>query len=190
MAEPKSGPQVKGVAIRGFIAAVERLFGEATVDKMVPLLPDEIAAALKQRRFLVAGWYPLATYRAQLGAVMRVTGRGPEVVRELSREATLDDFRGIYRLFTAVLSPQFLMRRAPGLFNRYYDTGKLAVVARPHYAEAKFTGCVGFDRVFWEDAVGGAIGILESCGARDVQVRWMRGGGDGDQELDIIAEWK
>jgi hypothetical protein len=186
-----AGPQVKGMAIRGFLGAVERVHGNEAIDEMVPLLPEDIGTMLAQRSFISAGWYPLAHYRALLGAVMLVVGGGPEVVRELSRDGTLDDFRGIYRLLTAVLSPEFLMRRSPSLFNRYYDTGKLTVpVAKHGYAEARFRGCVGFDRVIWEDAVGGAIGILQACGAKDVSLRFVRGGGDGDEELDIIAQWK
>jgi hypothetical protein len=186
-----SGPQAKGVAFRGIVEAVKRICPPGTVDKMLPLLPSQVAPAVEHDGFLAAGWYPLPHYRAIFEAVMRATGRGLDLVAELSREATKQDFRGIYRVLTFIISPEFLMRRAGGLFNRYYDTGALIVpVAKHGYAEAQYRGCVGFDRVLWEDALAGSGAILEVCGAKDLEVTRLRGGGDGDVDMDVVARWK
>ena len=112
-------------------------------------------------------------------------------MRELSREATRDDFRGIYRLLTFVLSPEFLMRRSPGIFGRYYDTGTLVVPeARAGRCRAIYSGCEGFDRVLWEDVIAGSSAILEVCGAKEIRATRVRGGGDGDTELEVLAEWR
>jgi hypothetical protein len=186
-----SAPQVKGTAIRGIISAIDRICPPGTRKKMVALLPDQIAPAVEHESFVAAGWYPLAHMRTIFGAAMQATGRELDLVRALSREATIDDFRGIYRLLTFVLSPEFLMRRAPGLFGRYYDTGTLAVkVARPGYCEAAYRGCAGFDRVLWEDALAGSAAILEVCGAKEITVTRVRGGDDGDVDCDAVAEWR
>jgi hypothetical protein len=183
-------PQVKGVAIRGILMAIDRQCPGARA-QMMARLPDQIAPAVEHESFLAAGWYPLAQLRAIYGAVMEVTGRDVSLVRELSREATLNDFRGIYRLLTCVLSPEFLMRRSPGLFHRYYSDGSLAVpLARSGYCRAIYTGCNGFDYVLWEDVIAGSSAILEVCGAKDIVVTRVRGGGDGDTELEVTAEWR
>ena len=183
-------PQVKGVAIRGILMAIDRQCPGAR-PQLIARLPDQIAPAVEHESFLAAGWYPLAHMRAIFGAIMEVTGRDISLVRELSREATLNDFRGIYRLLTFVLSPEFLMRRSPGLFNRYYTHGTLAVpLARAGYCRAIYTHCEGFDYVLWEDAIAGSQAILEACGAKDIRVTRVRGGGDGDTELEVIAEWR
>jgi hypothetical protein len=187
----KREPQVKGTAIRGLIAAVDRICPPGTRQKMIPLLPDQIAPAVEHGSFLAAGWYPLAHMRALFGAVMEATGRDLEVVRELSREATRDDFRGIYRLLTFVLSPEFLMRRGPAIFGRYYDTGTLVVpIARSGYCEAQYRGCVGFDSVLWADLNAGSLAVLEVCGAKELKYTIVRGGGDGDEECDVVGEWR
>ena len=158
---------------------------------MLPLLPADVADAVRQDRFLVAGWYPLAHYRAIFAAAMSASGGGLDLVGTLSHDAMLHDLRGIYRLLTFVLSPAFLMRRSPSLFSRYYDTGSLAVpVARAGYCEAHYRGCAGFDRVLWANVLGGAKAVLEACGAKNVVVKAARGGGDGDSELDMICEWR
>jgi hypothetical protein len=186
-----SEPQVKGAPIRGVLFAIRRVCPPGTLEKMLPQLPADVVAAIEHDRFLVAGWYPLAHYRAILAGAMAATGRGTELVRALSRDAMLHDFRGLYKLLTFVLSPEFLMRRSPSLFSRYYDTGTLTVpVARAGHCEAKYRGCAGFDRVLWENVAGGAAAVLEACGAKDVRVTAARGGGDGDSELDMICEWR
>jgi hypothetical protein len=184
-------PQVKGTAIRGLIAAVDRVCPPGTRQKMIAHLPDQIAPAVEHESFLAAGWYPLAHMRALFGAVMQATGRDLDVVRELSREATRDDFRGIYRLLTFVLSPEFIMRRGPNIFGRYYDTGSLTVpVARSGYVEAQYRGGVGFDRVLWADLHAGSAAVLEVCGAKDLKYTIVRGGGDGDEDCDVVGEWR
>jgi hypothetical protein len=183
---------VKGLAFRSLVSAAQRLYGASVVDKIMAHLPDEIARPVKHNSFITSGWYPLPQYRALHDAIARATGKSPpELARALGRDATMDDFRGVYRVLTFVLSPEFLIRRAPGLWNRYYDIGSLTVpVARKGYAEAQFRGCVGFDRVLWEDAVGGAIAILEVCGARDLGVTIRGGGGDGHDFLDATCTWR
>jgi hypothetical protein len=184
-------PQVKGLAFRSLVAAAKRLCGPPVLDKMLPFLPEEIARAVKHSGFLTGGWYPLPHYRALHAAIARASGRGLELARALGRDATMDDFSGVYRVLTFVLSPEFLIRRAPGIWNRYYDTGSLTVpVARKGYAEAEFRGCRGFDRVLWEDAVGGSIGILEACGAKEIHVHIRDGGGDGQDFLDAVCAWR
>jgi hypothetical protein len=187
----KKEPQIKGTAIRGILKAVDRLCPPGTIKQMVALLPQEIAPTVEHGGFISAGWYPLAHMRAIFGAAMRATGRDLDLVRELSREATSDDFRGIYRLLTFVLSPEFLMRRSPGIYTRYYDTGSLTLpVAREGYVEAHYRGCVGFDRVLWADLLEGSATVVEICGAKDLRFQILRGGGDGDEECYVKSEWR
>ena len=85
-------PQVKGIAIRGILAAVESICPPGTRKKMLARLPDQIAPAVEHGSFLAAGWYPLAHLRAIYGAVMEVTGRDVDLVHELSRFATKTTF--------------------------------------------------------------------------------------------------
>lgn len=184
-------PQIKGTAIRGVLAAVDRVCPPGTRQKLIALLPDQIAPAVEHESFLAAGWYPLAHMRSIFGAAMSATGRELDLVRDLSRSATREDFRGIYRLLTFVLSPEFLMRRSPSVFGRYYDTGTLTVpIARAGYCEAQYRGCAGFDRVLWEDALAGSAAVLEACGAKQIRFERVRGGGDGDVDCDVVAEWR
>jgi hypothetical protein len=184
-------PQIKGTAIVGALRAIDRICPPGTRHKMLAILPDQIVPAVEHDSFIIAGWYPLAHLRAIFAAAMQATGRDLALVRDLSREGTKDDFRGIYRLLTFVLSPEFIMRRGPSVFARYYDTGTLTVpVARAGYAEAHYRGCAGFDRILWEDVNAGAAAVLEVCGAKELRYEIARGGGDGDEDCDAVCEWR
>jgi hypothetical protein len=181
--------RVKGIAFRGVLDSLERLHPGAT-GKMLSRLDEDTAEAVRHDRFLTSGWYPVEQYKQVYTAAMQAVGRGPELGRELGRDATLNDFRGIYRLFTLVLSPEFLMKRAPPIFNRYYDTGKLELkTVQRGLAEARYSGCPGFDRLLWEDVIGGTIAILEVAGAREVRVECLEGGGDHDAECALRVRW-
>jgi hypothetical protein len=186
-----AAPNTKGVAFRSLLVAVKELCGEDTLTKMLGYLPEEVARAVRLNAYVSAGWYPLEQYRALHAAAARATGRGPELSRALGRASTLADFTGIYRMLTFVLSPEFLIRRSPGLWNRYYDTGTFEVlVAKSGYVETSHRGCTGFDRLLWEDVIGGAMGILEVCGAKDLHVEVRAGGYDGDDFLDATCTWR
>jgi len=95
-----SAPNIKGTAIRGILNGVDQLCAPGTIDEMLPMLSPAMAKAVRHRSFVSAGWYPLTDYRALLEAVMVATGGGVELIRQIARQATRDDFRGIYRLLT------------------------------------------------------------------------------------------
>lgn len=183
-------PQIKGTACRSMLGAARRLCGDDIVERILPRLPADFARTVKHNGFVTAGWYPLSQYRAMVHAILAASGKGPELARALGREGTRDDFRGIYRVLTFMLSPEFLMRRSPGVFNRYYDTGTLEIpVAKNGYCEARYTGCAGFDRALWEDVFGGSVAILEACGGKNVRMTVTAGGGDGDADAYVVGNW-
>jgi hypothetical protein len=189
MANKSDGPHAKGINFRSLIGASRRLLGPAVLEKMVQQLPSELAKQVQQNAFVTGGWYPLADFRLLHGAALQATGRGLELTRALSRDAAHDDFRGIFRVLTFVLTPEWIMRRTPSIWQRYFDFGVVAVEARPHFARAHWTECRGFDRVLWQDVIGGSQGVLEVCGAKDLKMIVQGGGGDEDH-LSLAAEWR
>ena len=183
-------PRVKGIGVIGLLGSIRRILGDELHGRVVAELSGEVGERARSGSLIAAGWYPLADY-CQLHAVaQRLTGKGVELARALSRDASKQDFRGIYSVLTFVLTPQFLVKRAPGIFARYFDTGKVEVPeARSGFARARFSGCAGFDRSVWEDAIGGTMALLEACGAGDIQVTVHSGGGEKDEQLEFSATW-
>jgi hypothetical protein len=183
-------PQIKGVGVRGLLTAVNHLYGSDTYLLMINETHAELQRAVRNNAILPSGWYPLWYYRELHRATQVVTKGGPEIARAIGRQATHDDFRGVYRVLTFILSPQSLIRRAPGIFNRYYDTGRLEVPRAIHgSAHARFSGCAGFNRDLWEDTVGGCTGVLEVCGGRNVEIKLISGGQDNDDGCEFEAVW-
>lgn len=184
----KGAPRAKGINFRSFVGACRRLLGDAAVGKMTRLLPDELGRQLRTGAFVTGNWYALADFRALHAAAQAVSGRGPELAYAIGRDSASDDFRGIYRVLTFVLSPEFLLKRTPAIWSRYYDTGEVAIEARPGFAHARFREARGFDHVLWQDVVGGCAGVLEVCGAKDLKMAIVGGGGD-ESHLSLTATW-
>jgi hypothetical protein len=189
MSETTTGPHAKGINFRSLISAARRLLGPATLDKMVTLLPTELGQRVQKNAFVTGSWYPLAEFRLLHGAALTATGRGLELTRALARDCATDDFRGIFRVLTFVLTPDWIMRRTPAIWQRYYDVGVVTIEAQPHFARARFAEATGFDQVLWNDVIGGATAVLEVCGAKDLKVTVESGGSDEDF-LCLVAEWR
>ena len=180
--------QVKGNSFRGFIAALRRLHGEATAEKVIALLPVELGRRIQRDNIVTGHWYPLEELRLVQQAMMRVVGRGSEVIRAIARESTLEDFRGLYQVLTFMLTPQFIIKRTPGIWRRYYDGGIVSVTARQGAGEASFKACSGFDEAMWQGVIGGTSGVLEACGAKGLAIEILDGG-VGDH-MTIRATWR
>lgn len=182
-------PRAKGINFRSLVIACQRLLGQSVVDKMVSLLPNDLARQVQSNSFITGHWYPLSDYRTLHGVAQTASGRGIELARAIGYEAARDDFRGIYRVLTFVLSPEFVIKRTPSIWSRYYDVGEVSVEASAGRAHGHFRSAAGFDRVLWQDVMGGIGGILEACGGKGAEVQLVSGGGDEDH-LEIEVRWK
>jgi hypothetical protein len=186
---PTVEPRAKGINFRSFVGAARRILGKPAVEKIAAVVPAELGKMILRDGWVTNNWYPLADFRRLHGAAQQVSGRGLDLTWELARDAALDDFRGIYRVLTFVLSPEFLIKRTPAIWSRYYDVGTVSVEAKARTALARFADARGFDRVLWQDVIGGCVGVLEVCGAKQVKTTVIAGGGDEDN-LALAAEWK
>jgi len=188
---PTGAMRTKGVALLGVLRSFEALHGPAAYRTALASLPDELRDRIRLKSILGGSWYPIDEYRQIHLAAQRATGRGPDLARDLSREATLDDFRGIYRLLTFVLSPHGMLRKAPSAWSRYYDAGRVEIRdARDDHAIARFCDCDGFDTTLWQDVIGGCLGVLEACGGKEITFRVLAGGGDGDTAMEVETRWR
>jgi hypothetical protein len=188
MASAAVGPRAKGLAFRGMLGSLRRVKGDDGFRRLLDLLPAEVARTARADLFVTQTWYPLADYLHLLRAIAAMGDLG--LLRTLSREATLNDFRGIYRILTFVLSPEFMIKRAPSLFNRYFDTGKLVVEAEARGGVAIYTGCTGFDALLWNDVIYGGTSVLEACGAKESKFNVVTGGKDGEDFCTVQFTWR
>jgi hypothetical protein len=184
------GPQTKGLNLRTLLQSVRVICGQGIAEQMVHLLPSEVGDAVRYGRIVVGGWYPVGWYAAMHDAVQAAAGGGLELARALGRESTRADFRGPYRFFAIILTPQTMIVKAPKAFRMSWDTGTVTVVdARRGAARASFRGCAGWNQLLWHDMVGAIEALVEVGGGRTPRVAILGGGSDGQDFMDVDLRW-
>jgi hypothetical protein len=183
--------QVKGVGFLSLLTSLGELRGEPAKARALALAPSPLRATIASGGLIAGGWYPGEDYRDLLHACVRAADAQSPFAREIGRHSTIRDFRGIYRLLCFVLAPETLLKRAAGVYDRYRKGGSLVVTAaRDGRAEGLFADCTGFDQTCWQDMLGGAEGVLLACGAPQVHMTILEGGGNGDTRMRFDCRWK
>lgn len=185
------GPTYKGAGLRSWLAAFTQLHGQEAVRTTLALVEPELREAFEFQRITASGWYPLGWSRALHAAAQRATGKGPALARAIGKEAMRLDLSGVYRVFLIVVSPQAIIGKSARLFSSFYSHGSMSVVeARSGMTHVKWEGCHGFDQNIWQDLLGSCEASLELCGAKDLRIRYVEGGRDGDVDAQAQAFWR
>ena len=87
------------------------------------------------------------------------------------------------------MKPETLLQKAARILPTFYSMAHQDITeAREGFARCKWY-CPGFDANLWADTHGACRAALEICGARDVELRYVSGGNDGDTEAVSEAFW-
>lgn len=184
------GPQIKGIAIRSALRALERLRGTPAVEAATLAMPKELGSAIRYGTVMASSWYPIEWYRDFFAAIIATTGDNDRILRDIGREAARIDMTGIYKAAFKLLSPQALFGLSTRLFSNYYDTGSVVIVeSRKGFAHAKWSNCTGFDRSLWLEIFGSIEMYLELAGATHVRLRVVSGAGATDDHAELQAHW-
>jgi hypothetical protein len=184
-------PKVKGVAFRTIDHCFLELFGAAAHDKARAMMLPEVTDAYRYGTLLPASWYPIAWYRDVFRAFRGATGLGIDLPRRIGALAVRHDMQGVHkRLLAWLTSPQTLLGLSQRVFNTYYDTGKVEIVAsRSGFVRMRASRCAGWDLNMWCELAGSSQALLEVAGARHVRVHGISGGHDGDDHHELEAHW-
>lgn len=184
-----TAPSIKGISFRSFLDALRSLRGPEVVERVMDALPAEVRDALRFGKVVSGGWYPLGWYRELHAATMQVTEGGLEVIHDVSRLATRNDFKGVYRVIALVLSPESLMAVSSRAFSSYFNAATFEMLeTRKGFARARITA-PGFNRAMWTDVMAGCEGVLEAAGAKGASVTAGSGGGERDEVTEVNARW-
>lgn len=161
---------------------VKKLLQEARVEpKLLAACPADVL-----RTYQTAGatsWIELAHEAHCLEIAARVLyGGDPEGLRRLGREVARHQFRGIYKVFLAIPSVEFIVKRVSSVWRTQYDEGEARVEDLSHRSAVLVAaGLPDMTPVQREYVCGYLQGILELTGAQQVRV--------SKQELDPQA-WR
>ncbi len=191
MAERDAEIQIKGTPFLSVLSALQHWKGVEAANRVRQALPGEVGNAVRLGTLLVAGWYPVAWYRALYETILAQVGGGDETVRHLGRTSTELDAKGIYRLVFKILSPQAVFSQSAKLVNQYFSGVTLQVEElRDGHARARYVGFRGFNRVLWLELMASGERVMELAGAKALKSRVLKGGGDQDAELDLDITWQ
>jgi hypothetical protein len=184
-------PKVKGVAFRTIDLCYTNLRGAEARDAARSAMPVELGDGFRYRTILAASWYPISWYRETFRAFRTATGDGPELARELGRLAAKHDMAGVHKQILAkLISPQSLLGMSQRVFNTYYDTGEFEILeSRSGFVHARLWNCIGWDQNMWMELAGSCESLLGIAGAKNVRIRLLAGGNDGDSHADFEAHW-
>jgi hypothetical protein len=117
--------QVKGSAITARIKYVRDTHGEEGVRRVKAKMSPEHRAIL-DGRVLPHAWVPFDLFVELCLTVDELFGKGNlALVKEMGRFAARANLPTLYRLFYVLGSPEFILGRAPRLWDVHYDSGRL-----------------------------------------------------------------
>jgi hypothetical protein len=189
---PQRGRELrtKGVSLLSFVSTLRSLHGSEATERTLDGLPSEVRIALREGLVVASSWYPLAWHRAMHASAQRACNASPELARAIGYHGTQADFRGVYRFVASLIAPDRLLRTSPRVWSNYFDGGKVTIEEQERgKSQTTFSECYGFDRSLWENTIGGSLAVLDITGARNVKTRILRGGGDGDDLLELELLW-
>jgi len=182
--------RIKGIGYKAELQFVRSNYGEETLGRILASLSEEDRAIL-QGRVLTSDWYPQAPLERFRQAVARHAADADlRVIEEMGRFSAEFALTGIYRVFLAVLSPGWGIKKAGNLFSKYFDGGKASVVEHgpkdvsvriSDWPDASATLCVLIKGYFEKS--------LELAGARMVAVRKTACVNRGDPYCEYRALW-
>lgn len=185
-----SEPRVKGVAFRSVYVSLGKLRGEEAQRAALEAVSEELRHGFTYRSIVPGGWYPIALYRELFRGIRASSGESKELVYEIGRQCTRDDMSGIYSVIAKLISPQTLWSLTQRVFSSYYSVGNVRMKeTRTGYAHAVWSNCQGFDENMWTEVLGSCVQLLEIARAKDIRIRVLSGGRDGQDSMEAAAHW-
>jgi hypothetical protein len=163
------GVHVKGGALLSRLAFVRDHRGDEGVQKVMSRLSDADRAACAQ--LVTGGWYPIALNERLDEAVAAEMGMGEKVFLAMGEKSALQNLGGPHKAMLSPGDPHGLLRRAPQIYQMYYDSGRrtyehagekkaiLRTYDAPSYSHHDCLTVVGWHRK-----------AIEMCGGTQVRV--------------------
>lgn len=183
-------PHCKGNSLRSFFQTVLERKGEHITQEMFRYLSREIREAYQLNSIMPSAWYPLSWMCDSYKALQKATNEGVQIADEIGYYSAMSDFQGVYRVFFRFMKPETLLEKSARMFPKFYSMGKQEILeARQGYARGKWTA-PGFDANLWTDTHAACRVALELCGAKEIKIKFISGGRDGDITSVSEARWK
>jgi hypothetical protein len=120
--------RLKMISHSDALAFIKKRFGDQGLQKVMNCLSDndkEIATVYSK---LVSSWVDVDVHVRLLAAIVNELSFGEEkILLEAGEWIATKQLNGVYRVFLAVLSPEFMLKRSSTIFHNFYDEGAMEV---------------------------------------------------------------
>lgn len=185
----RASVKVKGGALLSRLAFVREQRGEAAVERVLARLPESDRRSCSP--ILTGGWYPFELNERLDEAIAQEMGMGEEVFLLMGEKSAEQNLGGPHRAMLSQGDPHGLLRRAPQIYQMYYDSGRRTyerlgdtkAVLRTYDAPT-------FSRHDCMTVVGWHRKALAMCGANNVRVTETKCRATGAAFCEYMIEWK
>ena len=120
----------KAVSILDANEYIVKKYGAEALEKVKAALTPEEKQILFSRNLLPISWIDVSLVLHHLLVQDQVLGHGDfTYAEELMRHIALKQINGIYKVLLFFSKPESLIEKAPQIWTRYFDTGKLEVAS-------------------------------------------------------------
>jgi hypothetical protein len=188
MPNAPSNAKVKGGALLSRLAFVREHSGEEGVKRVLDRLSADDRRTCSQ--VLTGGWYPFEVNERLDEAVAAERGMGETVFLLMGEKSAAQNLTGPHKAMLSPGDPHGLLRRAPQIYQMYYDTGRRTyerlgdrkAVIRTHEA-ATFSKHDCLTVVGWHKK---AIAMCDGADPRVVETKCRAAGAE---VCEYVCEW-
>ena len=180
--------RVKGGALLSRLTFVREHKGEEGVQRVLERLPAADRQTCAQ--LLTGGWYPFELNERLDTAVAAEMGMGEKVFLLMGEKSAQQNLGGAHRAMVTEGDPHGLLRRAPQIYQMYYDSG------RRTYEKLSDTSAVlrTYDAPTMDahdclTVVGWNRKAVEMCGGRNARVTETKCRTKGADYCEYVCEW-
>ncbi len=167
-------------------------YGPDAIEKIKAALTPEDCQVLFSRTLMPISWIDLNVVMHHLIAQDKVLGRGDfTFADELMRHIALKQINGFYKLLLKFSKPEKLIEKAPTIWGRYFDTGKLeATSVTPGAATLRLTEFPGLPLNHEHLSVPFMKELLTHAGAKHCKCEHPKCLARGDQYCLFELSWQ
>lgn len=185
----RSVVQVKGSTIRAAVTAYREWYPEEC-EKVLKLLDPETREIIVETQ--PNQWAPMEAFIRYLQAQVDVTGVDADALHTYRSEfVCAQQFRGLYKAFIKLASPESLLKRLPVLQETFFrGTSVEAKVVEKGKAVFWYKGFEKGHRLIEPIMVGFFRKLLQLNGARDPTAVFTLSIGAGQEHAELVLTWR
>jgi len=180
--------KVKGGALLSRLAFVKEQRGDEGVQRVLARLPESDRAVCSP--ILTGGWYPFALNQRLDEAIAVEMGMGEDVFLLIGEKSAEHNLTAAHRAMVTPGDPHGLLRRAPQIYQMYYDTGRRTYDhLGDHKAVLRTYEAPTFSRHDCLTVVGWHRKAIEMCGGKNARVTETKCRAKGAEFCEYMCEW-